>query len=90
MTLMFGITSLSIKWGNTWNQDNNSVYIIFSISFGVRPGSFTAVVGQVGSGKSSLLSAVLGDLHKVQGHVNTLVSFVFQCPTKSYTTKSTK
>ena len=51
-------------------------YIIisfFSVSFEVKPGSFTAIVGQVGAGKSSLLSAILGELHKVDGRVNTQV-----------------
>ena len=28
------------------------------------------MVGQVGSGKSSLLSAILGEIHKVSGTVN--------------------
>jgi len=29
-----------------------------------------AVVGQVGSGKSSILSAILGDMEKIKGNVN--------------------
>ena len=35
----------------------------------VKEGSFIAVVGQVGSGKSSMLSAVLGELNKTSGQV---------------------
>ena len=31
------------------------------------------MVGQVGSGKSSLISALLGELHKRDGHVYTKV-----------------
>lgn len=34
-------------------------------------GSLTAVVGQVGSGKSSLISAMLGEMAKTSGRVNT-------------------
>ena len=35
--------------------------------------SLVAVVGQVGSGKSSLMSAILGDMTKVSGSVNVKV-----------------
>ncbi len=33
------------------------------------PGSLTMIVGQVGMGKSSLLSALLGEMHTVSGTV---------------------
>jgi len=39
----------------------------------VKDGSLIAVVGVVGSGKSSMLSAMLGELEKVSGRVNTKV-----------------
>uniref|UniRef100_A0A8D1HDG4 ABC transmembrane type-1 domain-containing protein n=1 Tax=Sus scrofa TaxID=9823 RepID=A0A8D1HDG4_PIG len=39
------------------------------LSFTVRPGELLAVVGPVGAGKSSLLSAVLGELPQSQGEV---------------------
>ena len=35
-----------------------------------------AVVGKVGSGKSSLISALLGEMELVEGHVNVRVSTV--------------
>uniref|UniRef100_A0A7M6DQB9 ABC-type glutathione-S-conjugate transporter n=1 Tax=Clytia hemisphaerica TaxID=252671 RepID=A0A7M6DQB9_9CNID len=41
------------------------------ISLGVARGQLIAVVGQVGSGKSSLLSSILGELEKVCGSVKT-------------------
>jgi len=47
---------------------------LFSINLTVLPGRLVAVVGQVGCGKSSLLSALLGETHKVQGTVNINVS----------------
>uniref|UniRef100_A0A8B9YA27 Multidrug resistance-associated protein 4 n=1 Tax=Bos mutus grunniens TaxID=30521 RepID=A0A8B9YA27_BOSMU len=40
------------------------------LSFTVRPGELLAVVGPVGAGKSSLLSAVLGELPPSQGQVS--------------------
>ena len=45
-----------------------------SISLTIKKGSLVAIVGQVGSGKSSLLSAMLGELHKSHGTVAVNVS----------------
>ena len=38
-------------------------------------GSLLAVVGQLGAGKSSLLSALLGELEKMDGSVTMKVNF---------------
>uniref|UniRef100_A0A8C4V7C5 Multidrug resistance-associated protein 1 n=1 Tax=Falco tinnunculus TaxID=100819 RepID=A0A8C4V7C5_FALTI len=43
--------------------------LYFSINFTVPEGSLVAVVGQVGCGKSSLLSALLGEMEKKEGYV---------------------
>uniref|UniRef100_A0A8U7PAI6 Multidrug resistance-associated protein 1 n=1 Tax=Corvus moneduloides TaxID=1196302 RepID=A0A8U7PAI6_CORMO len=43
--------------------------LYFSINFTVPEGSLVAVVGQVGCGKSSLLSALLGEMDKKEGYV---------------------
>uniref|UniRef100_A0A5F9DL08 ATP binding cassette subfamily C member 4 (PEL blood group) n=1 Tax=Oryctolagus cuniculus TaxID=9986 RepID=A0A5F9DL08_RABIT len=52
------------------------------LSFTVRPGELLAVVGPVGAGKSSLLSAVLGELPPSQGlvRVHGRVAYVSQQP----------
>ncbi|XP_026315311.1 multidrug resistance-associated protein 1-like isoform X2 [Hyposmocoma kahamanoa] len=42
-----------------------------NININIKKGSLVAVVGAVGSGKSSLLSALLGEMNKVSGRVNT-------------------
>lgn len=42
---------------------------LFSITFSIPEGSLVAVVGQVGCGKSSLLSALLAEMDKLEGHV---------------------
>jgi ABC-type multidrug transport system fused ATPase/permease subunit len=45
------------------------VIFIFSIHLHIRQGSLVALVGMVGSGKTSILSALLGEMNKVQGRV---------------------
>ncbi|CAI5792166.1 resistance-associated 6-like isoform X1 [Podarcis lilfordi] len=52
------------------------------INLAIPRGSLCAVVGQVGAGKSSLLSALLGELHKREGTLATkgTVAFVPQKP----------
>lgn len=46
------------------------------LNFRVKEGSLVAVVGQVGSGKSSLLAALLGEMVKWSGRVNVKVIFL--------------
>ena len=43
--------------------------VLQNINFKVPQGSLTGVVGKVGTGKSSLLSSVLGEIKKVNGEV---------------------
>ncbi|KAM9674352.1 ATP-binding cassette sub-family C member 4-like isoform 2-T2 [Dama dama] len=52
------------------------------LSFTVRPGELLVVVGPVGAGKSSLLSAVLGELPPSQGKVSVhgRIAYVSQQP----------
>uniref|UniRef100_A0A3P9Q7M5 ABC-type glutathione-S-conjugate transporter n=1 Tax=Poecilia reticulata TaxID=8081 RepID=A0A3P9Q7M5_POERE len=43
----------------------------------IKPGGLVAVVGAVGSGKSSLLSALLGEMHRTKGFINIQGSLAF-------------
>ena len=52
------------------NGLNKSSIILHGINLKIRRGSLLAIVGHVGSGKSSLLSAILGDMERVDGSVN--------------------
>ena len=62
--------AISVSDGNfRWGPDEPLV--LQDISLKVKQGSLTAVVGTVGSGKSSLISAMLGELHKDSGRVAT-------------------
>ena len=47
----------------------------FSINLKVEEGQLVAVVGQVGAGKSSLISAMLGEMEKTKGKVFIKVGF---------------
>ena len=46
----------------------------YSIDISAKPGELVAVVGPVGAGKSSLISAILGEMNKLSGHVALRVS----------------
>lgn len=48
---------------------NRSVYTLTAINFSVKRGELVAVVGSVGSGKSSLLSGLLGEILLLEGKV---------------------
>ena len=57
----------------SWEGSEGSP-MLSNINVRVKPGTLVAVVGPVGSGKSSLLSAILGEMYKQSGFVNTTVS----------------
>ena len=45
--------------------------VLKDINMEVKTGKLVAVVGQVGAGKTSLISALLGEMEKATGQVNT-------------------
>lgn len=51
----------------TW--DRNLEPTIRNVNLDIMPGQLVAVVGTVGSGKSSLMSAMLGEMENVHGHI---------------------
>ena len=52
----------------TWDK-NAEVRALHDINFAAHKGELACIVGRVGAGKSSLLSAVLGDMWKIKGEV---------------------
>ncbi|XP_048248325.1 multidrug resistance-associated protein 1-like isoform X3 [Haliotis rufescens] len=64
----------------TW--DPEAATTLKGINFSVEEGSLVAVVGVVGAGKSSLLSALLGEMDRISGTVNVKgsVAYVSQQP----------
>lgn len=68
LALYWLFNSLFCFWSVLGSKAELNV-LYFSINFSVPEGSLVAVVGQVGCGKSSLLSALLGEMDKKEGYV---------------------
>ncbi|XP_052077020.1 multidrug resistance-associated protein 1-like [Mytilus californianus] len=51
-----------------WNKEDD--FSLKDINVHIPEGSFVAIVGSVGSGKSSMLSAILGEMESMSGNVN--------------------
>ncbi|XP_044001771.1 multidrug resistance-associated protein 1 isoform X9 [Aphidius gifuensis] len=64
---------------NDDNDDNNtlSTPTLRNINLSIKNGQLVAIVGTVGSGKSSLISAFLGEMDKLNGRVNTYGSIAY-------------
>ncbi|XP_076072760.1 multidrug resistance-associated protein 1-like isoform X1 [Mytilus galloprovincialis] len=59
----------------SWEKDSTATLKEMSIE--IPDGSLVAVVGQVGCGKSSLLSAILGEMDTISGKVNVKGSMAY-------------
>lgn len=69
-----------VRDGNfSWKQDTP---VLRNINMNVKEGQLVAIVGTVGVGKSTLLSAILGEVDHQSGHVNTKgrIAYVAQQP----------
>ena len=74
--------SVQISKSNfSWTENSDGIFLK-DINIDIAKGSLTAIVGPVGSGKTSLLAAILGDMNKVSGMVNVErdVAYVSQLP----------
>ncbi|XP_044316417.1 probable multidrug resistance-associated protein lethal(2)03659 [Drosophila rhopaloa] len=71
------ITGLTAKW-----DTNSPDYTLNGVSLRVEPGTLLAIVGHTGSGKSSLIQAILGELRAESGEikVNGSMSYAPQDP----------
>ncbi|XP_025138146.2 multidrug resistance-associated protein 1 isoform X3 [Bubalus bubalis] len=58
-----GFTNASFSW------DKTGIPVLKDLNIKIPEGALVAVVGQVGSGKSSVLSAILGEMEKLKGIV---------------------
>ncbi|XP_072661820.1 ATP-binding cassette sub-family C member 2 [Canis lupus baileyi] len=65
----------------TWDRDSEAT--IRDVNLDIMPGQLVAVVGTVGSGKSSLMSAMLGEMEDVHGHI-TIKGTIAYVPQQSW------
>ncbi|KAF2672384.1 ABC transporter family protein [Microthyrium microscopicum] len=61
----------------SWGSDEGERATLAKIDFTAHKGELNCIVGRVGSGKSSLLQALLGDLHKIRGEVTVCGSIAY-------------
>lgn len=61
--------AISVNNG-TFSWSKNDDPILKNIEISIPAGKLVAVVGRVGAGKSSLISALLGDMYLIKGKVN--------------------
>lgn len=68
----------------SWHLDHEEEIALKDINVKIPVGKLTMIVGQVGSGKTSLISAMLGEMTTVSGHVDIIkganIAFVPQKP----------
>jgi len=64
------------------NTSNRGIYTLRDLNISIKKGQLVAVVGAVGSGKSSLISAILGNMYLHSGEVNVTgkISYCDQTP----------
>ncbi|MCL7026287.1 hypothetical protein MKW94_000219, partial [Papaver nudicaule] len=63
--------AISIKSGNFSWEDNPLKPTLSSINLEVKPGEKVAICGEVGTGKSTMLAAILGEVSNTEGMVQT-------------------
>ncbi|KAF9350371.1 hypothetical protein BGX26_011435 [Mortierella sp. AD094] len=59
------------------NANNKMGPVLHDINLKIKRGSLTAVVGRVGEGKSSLVGALLGEMHRYSGSVHSFGSLAY-------------
>ncbi|XP_004680601.2 PREDICTED: canalicular multispecific organic anion transporter 1 [Condylura cristata] len=65
----------------SWDLDSEAT--IRDVTLDVMPGQLVAVMGTVGSGKSSLMAAVLGEMENIHGHI-TIKGTIAYVPQQSW------
>ncbi|KAI0313275.1 P-loop containing nucleoside triphosphate hydrolase protein [Amylostereum chailletii] len=77
--LRSGDVVLEIKDGEfAWSKENPSP-TLEGINLTLKKGELMGVYGRVGSGKTSLVSAIIGDIRKVEGEVNLYGTVAYAC-----------
>ena len=64
-----GSIAVEVKDGVFSWDDEGGEEVLKYLNLEIKKGELAAIVGTVGSGKSSLLAAILGEMHKIRGKV---------------------
>lgn len=76
-----GMTAVRVRGGEfAWEEEEEAAgqqAVLRGIDIDVRAGTLAAVVGMVGSGKSSLLGCILGEMRKISGEVTVRGSMAY-------------
>ncbi|KAK8588237.1 hypothetical protein V6N12_022692 [Hibiscus sabdariffa] len=76
-----GSIAVEVKNGVFSWDDEKGEEVLKNINLEVKKGELTAIVGTVGSGKSSLLASILGEMHKISGKVKLCGSIAYVAQT---------
>lgn len=63
------VQDATFEWEETQEETTVKPFQVQDITMQVKHGSLTAIVGRVGSGKSSLLQGLIGEMRKIAGKV---------------------
>ena len=77
------VAAVADEESNTDQLTNKAIHTLRNVTMSVKKGELVAVVGTVGSGKSSLLSAILGEMH-LRGGSLTIAMNNSALPTVAY------
>ncbi|KAL8214885.1 hypothetical protein R6Q57_004334 [Mikania cordata] len=77
-----GGTTVEVRDGSfSWDDEAAEGAVVKNVTFKIKKGELAAIVGTVGSGKSSLLSSVIGEMHKISGKVTVCGSTAYVAQT---------
>ncbi|KAI3506659.1 hypothetical protein L1887_21222 [Cichorium endivia] len=77
-----GNTAVEVIDGSfSWDDEAAEGGVVKNLNFSIKKGELAAIVGTVGSGKSSLLSSVIGEMYKISGKVRVCGSTAYVAQT---------
>ncbi|XP_057424445.1 ABC transporter C family member 14-like [Lotus japonicus] len=76
-----GQIAVEVKDGTFSWEDDGREQDLKNVNLKINKGELTAIVGTVGSGKSSLLASILGEIHRISGKVQVCGSTAYVAQT---------